>query len=263
MKTEQFYISCKTYRLMGYSAIPDIYKTAVILIPGFTHSMTDIDYFMTSVKNELVKHEYAVVQFDPFGYGDSDGELHELTLDIFKYNINSVYNWVKDNLSNDVKVFTRGINEIVLSESNINNLFSKCVCLNPIHITRMEYIKIHDALKNTTDIIDIAKWFSAMGTNIHEFMESCFYSFGAKLKNVNGQRISRTYLEKLVEFTYNSDRKSKVQYILSKDVNEIQKSYNINDLYCSIADYGLQDALSREPEWNYFIINEIIKSIVS
>lgn len=258
---QQCYIKNRNYYLLACTYVPDEYDTVVILLQGFSHSMTDIDYFMTNVKNQLVVNKCAVVQFDPFGHGDSDGSIERFDFNILLDDLNTVTEWVKLQFGFTPILVTRGLYELAVYNTGLHNKFHKCIILNPVCLSYEEYRLVDEYISNQIDIIDFNEWFRNVHDNDKKFIEDLFYLFGAKLKNLQGQFLNISILKEYISLI--ADRKTSipinVYYVYS---NSDQKIIMLNNCIFPnsytveyFSDYG---ALPRDPDWHSKIIEHIV-----
>ena len=223
--------------------------------------MTDIDYFMTNIKNALLEQGYAVIQFDPYGHGDSDGQIEYFNYDILIKNISTVTSWIKQNIGRDIILFTRGLYTLAASDLQLCNMFIKSILLNPIKLTQQTYNEILLLLSDKDAIIDFNDWFSNIPEHQKDKVESLFYSWGAKLKNLQGQYFNTDVFRNFLLRTYNRvdiDNGTNY-YILSNQTNE----FNINKCSGCLYTYDINyyykyNALPRDPDWHFKLIQAVV-----
>lgn len=255
----QCYIRCKDYYLFSCSYVPDKYEKVILLLQGYSHSMTDIDYFMSNLKNELIDNNCAVVQFDPFGHGDSDGQLEKFDYYMLKENIIAVIEWICENWKKKPILVTRGLYTLLAEDTDLSAYFSKKILLNPIAPTYNELKEITNNLTVVPNIIDFKKWFNKIPDNRKAFFESVFYTLGAKLMNLQGQYFNQISFGKFIDKMSISKGGYNNVYLVSNNVNEIILYRNKNELtYCSFEYYFMHGALPRDPDWHFKIIETIV-----
>lgn len=259
---QQCYIKNKNYYLLACTYIPDVYDKVVILLQGYSHSMTDIDYFMTNVKNQLVKNKCAVVQFDPYGHGDSDGFIEQFSFNILIDDLITVTKWVELQFGIKPTFVTRGLFELAIYKTDIHNLFDKCIVINPVNLSYEEYQKIYKYTKGSERIVDFNKWYQNVQTCDKKIVEDLYYMFGAKLKNLQGQYLNLNILKIFLSLV--KDRKMpvpiNVYYVYSKSEGNI-KLFNNCPFPCeyTLKDFSDYGALPRNPDWHLRIIDYIVK----
>ena len=260
VRVYQEYIKCDDYYLFSCSYIPQNYDKIVLLLQGYSHSMTDIDYFMTNVKNELLKHNCAVVQFDPLGHGDSDGYIEYFNYNVLIQNIKSVVDWIKKHFNQEIVFVARGLYTLVIKDKNVYQLFKKCIALNALSISPTELCEIRNWLINKANIEDFNKWFNGIPDYKKDYMECLLYSMGAKLKNLQGQYINKSYfldfIDRLADVGNAANKEQ--SYIFSTDKDEIVLD-NMQDMSIFNAEYYYKyGALPRDPDWHFNVINTIV-----
>lgn len=88
----------------------------VVLIPGFSQSMCDTDYFMARLARRLAGEGIYVLQADPRGHGDSPGCLEEVTLSMLRADIQSVVNYAAVQSGGAVMGIGRGLTATLMAE---------------------------------------------------------------------------------------------------------------------------------------------------
>lgn len=258
---QQCYIKSEDTYLLACVYIPRKYTNVVILLQGYSHSMTDIDYFMTNIKNELIDNGFAVVQFDPYGHGDSDGSIELFDYKRLIKDINTITDWTILQFGPKPIIITRGLYELALYNNEIVNRYQRCIVLNPVYISEDEYGILKKYISQDKPIIDFYKWYDSVNTQDQEIMESVFYVFGAKLKNLQGQLFNLVIFDDFIKLAMN--RKVKVAdnsyYIFASSNQKISICNNCNfPTQFSISSYEKYGALPRDPDWHYNIINNIV-----
>ena len=257
----QCYIKCDDYYLFSCTYLPHTYKKVVLLLQGYSHSMTDIDYFMTNIRNAFLEQGFAVVQFDPYGHGDSDGQIEYFNYENLIKNIFTVTLWIKQNIGQDVIFFTRGLYTLTASDLQLCNMFIKNIFLNPLKLTQQIYNDILLLLSDKDTIIDFNDWFSNIPDHKKDMVESLFYSWGAKLKNLQGQYFNVDVFRDFLLRTYNRidiDNGTNY-YIFSNSTNEFNICHGSGRLYThDINYYGKYNALPRDPDWHFKLIQTVV-----
>lgn len=253
---QQSYIRCQNYYLMTSLYVPDRYKKAIILLQGYSHSMTDIDYFMSNIKTDLIEHEAIVLQFDPFGHGDSDGDFHEFNIMTLKNNLQAVVQWLNKQYDVEVALFTRGLYELIMRDADLSRCFSKTIALNPVILTPEDLYRLKKYISTEQKIQDFTNWFNKIDNENKEWFEKFFYICGAKLKNLRGQLINLSTLNRIVlQLNERTVLQENMLFILSNSnkyivVSKIPAEYSIS----WFEKYG---ALPRDPDWHYRTIKKI------
>ena len=257
----QCYIQCDNYYLAACVYLPERYDKVVILLQGYSHSMTDVDYFMTNIKNELLKKGCAVIQFDPSGHGDSDGKIENFDYDTMIKNLQSVIAWSIKNFNCSIYFVTRGLYELSIYNTEIKNCFDKCIILNPVAFNKDEYYNIKELIGEPNKIIDFNEWFNTIPDTKKDAVESIFYSMGAKLKNLQGQYFNTGLLQDFISRLFKREAciNANSYYIFS---NSVENYSLLNDCryptQYSVSYYFKYGALPRDPVWHYNIINNIV-----
>lgn len=257
---QQCYIKCDNYYLVSCVYVPEDYSKVVILLQGYSHSMTDIDYFMTNVKNRLVEHKCAVVQFDPYGHGDSDGNIEFFDFKKLIRNLEIVINWAYKQFNCNISLITRGLFELSIYNTNLSNILNKCVVLNPLSLAENEYWEIKKFVPKE-DIVDFNDWFISLPNDKKDFFVCLFYSMGAQLKNLQGQYFNTEIFQDFISRMHN--RQSFIgensYYVFSNGIDNYNIKNNCNyPMQYTLNYYYKYAALPRDPEWHFQVINNIV-----
>lgn len=224
-------------------------KGVVILIPGFSQSSSDIDYFMTNLSNVLNRQGYVTVQVDIYGHGDSYGDLSELTVRIMQDNVISVYEYVKS-VFNDKPIYaiSRGFYGNLLCDENLSIGFSKMICINPV-IAKLD---IKDYIKCKKDeLIEISERIS-----LNSSLENLFAALGAENTNLRGQCIKGSLLWEIADIiNYKWGQPANVIILSSyNDQNRINRAMNCGETELTV-DYISNHCFVRDADWQFELIN--------
>lgn len=229
-------------------------RGAAILVPGFSESACDIDYFMTRLSNELNEQNYLTVQVDLFGHGDSYGDLSNLSIEIIRDNILSVYEYI----IHSWKLLTvwgiaRGFYGNIFCEKSFTTRFSGIICINPLKVNDNVSIGLKYRKNGVVEIRDI------IYDNI--VFQYLFVLMGAELTNVNGQKISVQFLDEIVH---------KIRELYDSENVIFLSSYNADKEICKVSycdieenriEYLSERCFLRDPEWQMKLIDKLIDVI--
>ncbi len=173
----------------------------VILIPGFSHSSCDIDYFMSKLARTLSGKGLYVMQIDPRGHGDSIGDLKDFSLDTYRDDIRVVLEHIKKNCK-QVFCVSRGLGATIFSEFVEEVYIDAIVGINPYCIERY---KIEELFKNIEyDFYEIAFLCTKnLNKNLQDVdlkKHNLFGLLGADMSNLYGQQISGQFIQQLIEY---------------------------------------------------------------
>ncbi|MBT3057503.1 MAG: alpha/beta hydrolase [Candidatus Thiodiazotropha sp.] len=86
-----FFFSCDTYRLYGVLHLPDQGDPdhGFVFCHPFAEEKLWAHKVYVSFARELVANGYAVMRFDHYGHGDSEGEFRDATISIYKQDIDA------------------------------------------------------------------------------------------------------------------------------------------------------------------------------
>lgn len=232
----------------------DEVKGFVLLLPGFSQSSSDIDYFLTNLSNELNLLEYGTVQIDLFGHGDSYGKLPKLNLKIIEDNILSVYSYISEELCINKPIIgvARGIYANILSNERISNKFDKTICINPVvvHLGSLDL----DCWKNELEI-EISNII-----NTDKSLKDLFVLMGAELTNLSGQKISSIFLDEILEYIKNQHFIANNSVVITS-YNDTDKLYKVDQIKDINKHYDIEylsaHCFIRDPEWQITLIDVI------
>jgi hypothetical protein len=244
--TLQKWIVSNSKRLFATVHLPE-QKTnnGILLLSGFSHSVCDIDYFMSRLANILVKNNNYIIQVDPYGIGDSDGKLENVTFDTLKQDVKTSVDYLCNMKFKNIFCISRGIMSLIVDNVVYENNY-KCKL---IHICPTDIIyckKLHGTIQNlcNDECFDIAILDDdSKKKSIMDFMNS----LGAKDSNVLGQKVN---LKALLESTLKS------MYYINPFENNCVKTY------FGKTESGENDYLPRNFQWQNNVIIDITQYIL-
>ena len=229
-------------------------KGAVILVPGFSQSSCDVDYFMTNLSNALNEKRYLTLQVDLYGHGDSYGDLSSINLQILRDNILSVIKYINNSRANmPIWGITRGIYGNLFCEDIIAYKLSGVICVNPVRINEKLQSYISHANGNIVEIRD----FILENT----FFEHLFMLMGAELTNIRGQKININFLDEIANKIEKLHHPKNVILLSSYNENKKISEMNYSDIKDKKIDYLSERCFLRDPEWQLELINKIVKVV--
>ena len=228
---------------------------AVLLLPGFSQSKSDIDYFMSHLSDKLVKSNYLTMQLDFYGHGDSYGKLEDLSWNIIIKNIESAVNNLRDRMEGPIYIVCRGIYCNALFHTKILNQCRMAVCVNPLKLIQSNLNFAHSWNGEIFEIVDLIQ---------DEFVSDLFIAMGGELNNLMGQKTNKGFIMDSLRNSF------AMQQFASKNITFINSLDNINDfLVADKYENVLADTMKghakksffRLPEWQYKLI-DIINLII-
>ena len=88
---------------------------AVILLPGFSHAMCDMDYFMSRLARHLCAKGFFVAQVDLRGHGDGAGEFSDVNLTTLEEDIRLIIEYYRNRISDQLFCVGRGLTATLLA----------------------------------------------------------------------------------------------------------------------------------------------------
>lgn len=82
ISVEQFYFHINQHKLLVASTAPPRPRAVVVLLSGFGQTKNEYAFFYAKLARQLAQCSIAAYQYDYYGCGDSDGELHEATFEL-------------------------------------------------------------------------------------------------------------------------------------------------------------------------------------
>jgi len=106
----------------------------IVHIPAFAEEMNKSRHMVAMQARAFVEQGYSVLVFDLWGTGDSQGEFHEATWDIWLKNIDGVLSWLQDKGSDSISLW--GLRSGVLLAMDYLHRYSanvdKLICWQPV-----------------------------------------------------------------------------------------------------------------------------------
>ena len=236
-------------------------NSAVLLLPGFGESKSDLDYFLDNLSDYFIENGFATVQVDFFAHGDSFGEFENLNCDILCQNIKSSIGYIKHNLGLDVFVVARGFYIELLADYSVCREIKGMVCVNPIKIK--------------TEIIDYLDRYFDTQEKFIEFNEledailvSKFLTLlGAEPDNLMGQKISRFFIKDIFTRIKNKawsekNYKNIVWITSNSETNGLNVDYLYSQIPYKTLEYYDGYGFSRDLFWQYQLSIRILASII-
>ena len=167
-------------------------KGIVLLIPGFSQSKSDVDYFMTKLANRLFLNGYITVQVDLYAHGDSYGSLEEFTWNDFVKNAEDINRYLTKKYKNLYQyMVTRGVYGNIAMNTELKNMFG-LICLNPVNDVKQ--------IKNIFAIEDGEVEINKLLAEKEEYSQ-LFEVMGSEITNLRGQAISWSLLSTLSDYS--------------------------------------------------------------
>ncbi len=191
-------------RVLTVSHWPDvpIPMGAVILLPGFSHAMCDMDYFMSRLARQLCSRGFFVVQADLRGHGDGAGEFRDVSFRTLEEDIRLLVNHYRNGISDQVFCIGRGLMATLLAEFAADAGLSGIAGIGPYCIA--PEVAGPFAEKMQAETFDAYHAFLGKNyVNLSDFDEGslCMLNaMGAVPYNIHGMEMSGQLLKDLSEF---------------------------------------------------------------
>lgn len=200
-----------------------------ILFPGYSYPNCDYAYFMNELsKKLLVDKNISSLMVSPFGHGESDGTLADLTYDKLAACLTTVCNYAKKiNKKNKICFISRGLFGYIPLCDNFN--INKSILIYPSSTFELPYINY-----NSIQLCD---------DNFYQINRRVIKDSGAKYSNIVGQQINALLFEEI---------KSKLN---KNTVNYVVIDSNV--INCSSNDY------MELPNIRNQIIKQVIEEITN
>ncbi len=211
-----------------------------ILLPGFSHPMCDMDYFMSKLARKLSNENIFVVQVDLSGHGDSFGAFDEVNLKTIEEDILSLIAYYKFKFTGKLIFISRGLFATLsakfCTDASVVGIAGVApYCISPLLvrgfslIPRAHSIDGHEIFKGD-DYVHHSDFEQASLT--------LFSAFGAVPYNIHGMKFSQSLLDDLSDFdSLNALKNSfcKNKYWLFSDENDPSKLREFN--FDTVSDY--------------------------
>lgn len=249
-------------RLLGVTYCPEGIHAAALILPGFGMHMCDVDYFMSKLARKLYAAGVYVLILDPYGHGDSDGNLQDCTITSLIEDITIGVEHCKK-ISNNTYCFSRGLiaNLLANISSNIKVIGLSPVCVNKeslhgidlpnesIEISRYipgdDYVAYSDFDKDKLCLIEM---------------------IGGRMRHVHGQFINPDILNYIIKCDHMQvlQQHANAQWIFfDGDEEKHYKIYKNDELkYQALSSY-FKKAVYRDALWQHYVIEDITKIIIA
>lgn len=258
--TSQRWFVKKDKRLIGVTYCPNKINASALLIPGFGMHMCDVDYFMSKLARKLYAASVYVLILDPYGHGDSYGNLQDCTISSLIEDILIGIEHCKT-VSDNTYCFSRGLlaNLLTIAEPNI-----KIIGLSPVCVSKESLVNIDVP----SDIIEICKYIPGDDyVSYSDFNKDKLYlteMIGARIRHIHGQFLNSDILNYILncDHIHVLQQHDNAQWIFfESDDEKLYKIYDKNELkYRSLSSY-FKTAIYRDAVWQQNVINEIAKII--
>lgn len=201
---------CQNWIVKGSSRVltvnhwPDvpIPMGVVILLPGFSNAMCDMDYFMSRLARQLCSRGFFVVQADLRGLGDGAGEFSEVTLQTLEEDISTLTEHYRNGISDQVFFVGRGLMATLLAAFAKGANISGIAGVGP-YCMAPEVAQSFAGLA-TSEVFDAGKVFSGKDyvkqSDFSEDTLCMLNAMGAVPYNIQGMEMNRQLLRDLAAF---------------------------------------------------------------
>lgn len=151
---DQHYFQVNNHKLLVASSIPSHPQAVVVLLSGFGQTKNEYAFFYTKLTRQLEMRSIATYQYDYFGCGDSDGELHEATFQLLVNDAKQFMCFISNKHANlPLIIISRGIGTWISATLDI--AISLWIIWNPVSSTPSSVIQ--ELLANhPEELIEIA-----------------------------------------------------------------------------------------------------------
>lgn len=191
---------------------------AIMVFAGYSLAKIDTLYFMSSLAYELSNEKYFVIMVDPVGHGESDGDLSDFTLAELNMTIDATINYLRRFIKGKIYGIGRGISATTLVQCCDDIKLDGIIAINPFIFSSRTILSILP--KEISEHMDFTQMLHA-----HPLpwkVKSFFRALGAEMSNLNGQIISKDFLDELMAYDFsNLDmyKNDKVKVIYTNGLN--------------------------------------------
>ena len=226
------------------------YDWVTILMPGFSQSISDRNYFYSELSDELLEDSIATIQFEPLGHGDSFGELFELDSDTVKKNIISIIEYTKKNFNNKKICFIcRGVYSNLFFVEELKNEVKLIIGINPVYMSKDDTNSFLIKYNNYIDVNSCAK--------DDDLLVNLLIKMGAEKNNICGQIIKKQLLYDSLVLP-EIINKDKIKYII---YNAKTDEFNVFNNITNISYKEIEFDFLSSIELRYKLI-AIIKNLI-
>ena len=192
-------------RLVGVLHTPSrcIGSRSVLLLPGFSLPMCDMDYFMSRLARYLCGCGFCVLQMDIRGHGDSKGVLEDVTLDTVREDIAAGISFLSGRFGNGVIIVSRGLFAAVACEFMLDSSADGVAGIWPycVPCAEAQGLLAGFSRKNSYTGIELAPGSDYRTLTDFDVRKIAFFNaLGARTRNILGQRISARMLHEIVSY---------------------------------------------------------------
>ena len=248
--------------LMGVTYCPEKIYAAALLLPGFGMHMCDVDYFMSKLARRLYAAGVYVLLLEPYGHGDSYGDLQDCTISSLIEDIMIGVEHCRT-VSNNIYCFSRGLiaNLLVNTASDIKIIGLSPVCVNKDSISGFDI---------PNDSVEICKYIPGDDYVAYSDFDKdklCLIEMiGGRIRHIHGQFINPDILNYILTCNHMQtlrEHDNAHWIFFESDDGKLYKIYNNNELkYRELSSY-FKTAIYRDALWQHYVIDEIVKMIIA
>jgi len=266
--TQKWLVKNNKY-LLGVSHYPDsrIIKGAVLIFPGFSLPMCDVDYFTTKLARRLVKKEMYVLQLDPFGHGDSSGSLSEVTLESLRDDALTGLEYLQKIHKSNVFCVGRGLMANIFAEAAELPFIKGTIGINPVCIDPDVIKKLWE--KTEVGVYECSKLLPGSEySNLTDFSRdklAFFEAIGARMRNIHGQYINTEIFKAMEDEGFMEVLKrcgKGLWFFTDGTCAKGYKTVTAGEIGCRTLDDYYKKAIVRNPLWQFNLIEDICESIM-
>lgn len=243
--------------LMGVVYRPEEIRGAVLLLPGFGMHMCDVDYFMSKLARKLSASGMYTLLLDPYGHGDSYGELEECTIASLKEDIMMGIEHCKT-VSNNIYAISRGLiaNLLVSAEKCVNIIGLSPMCVDKNLIS--DFV----LPKENTEIYQYIPGKDYVGYTDFDKDKLCLMEMiGGRIRHIHGQFIHPdilTYVLTCDHLQVLRQRGNACWIFFEPSEERLFRVYKSNELEYRKLSVYYKTAIYRDAMCQYNVIDEIV-----
>lgn len=255
----QTYIPVKDYSLVACISLPEQIKEMIILFPGFSHSKSDMDFYLSDLRNNLLEKSIGVVQVDLYGCGDSVGDFSECSLNMIYTNVIGIIQWISQEFDYPVSVLGRGIIANVLADERIASMVKNVILINSIALNEHSQKRIKELLSSYKgdECIDMSSYIVFLEDSSKDLLLVYMYALGAEERNIKGLRIALSTLQEFCGLVSKSVIAAENVYSFQTDIHDNLQIEKGDEKQKDISFY--RDAFVRSPVWISNLISHVVE----
>ena len=243
-------------------------RICAVLLPGLSHAMCDMDYFMSKLARHLAQHDIYTLQVDPSGHGDSHGSWSDIDLNVLRKDIEIVVNHLSNKQETEqVFLIGRGLIATLLSEFHLIPKVTGIAGVTPYCLSP-EFIQSN--LQTPSNDIDAAEFIIGKDyVNYSDFKNAdriLLNALGMLVYNVHGSLFPRRLIHDLMDYksieSFKNCKKDTLWLFPQNDGKILPVNFSDGVSYPVISLYD-NFSMPRDPLIQYQIIEIITQWIIN